>query len=451
MCSSRTLPQLVLPPNTEWSLYCADLQTKYIGMAYFALTTSATLSSHPFVQPESLVSRRPCRDPPVITIGYGDLVPGTNAERYLGVFFELAGCVACAVVFGNMAVLLQEFDRPGARLRARLEKLEALCVHYGVPGSLAARARANVAEQFRSHAGVDMDAALDAIPDNRHDDVLMHLRGGCFAAAPLFSAAPPGLVKLLVAKLKPHCFCDGDAVVKEGEAGAEMYFVQRGALSVTRRGARLAILKPGDTFGELELFAFGRRTATVAPLGGAAHVLALSRNDLRDALSSYPEEVAPLRRRAEARYRAMREQWSKPKKARATEGRGALCVFFGSSVVVSHFRVLQAPLPSPEEVEVDTTDDADAVDVQPEAAGDGEGDGGGNGGGGGELDDDACAPLEIDDDAAAAGLAHRLWGLRATAAAQQRVAAARMAEAEAEARRLNIELDAICAANGIVV
>lgn len=59
----------------------------------------------------------------------------------------------------------------------------------------------------------------------------------------------------------------GDAIIREGERGQGMFVVVAGSLRVVKSGAggdqELAVLEPGDSFGEIALLDSGSRSASV--------------------------------------------------------------------------------------------------------------------------------------------------------------------------------------------
>ncbi len=62
----------------------------------------------------------------------------------------------------------------------------------------------------------------------------------------------------------------GDAVIGEGEHGQDMFVVVAGSLRVVKTGAgeeqELAVLEPGDSFGEIALLDSGPRSASVVAI-----------------------------------------------------------------------------------------------------------------------------------------------------------------------------------------
>jgi CRP-like cAMP-binding protein len=68
-------------------------------------------------------------------------------------------------------------------------------------------------------------------------------------------------------------YAHGQPIVKQGETGACMYVVQAGEVEVVQAGARgeriLAVLGPGEFFGEMAIFEKEVRSATVRARGEA--------------------------------------------------------------------------------------------------------------------------------------------------------------------------------------
>jgi CRP-like cAMP-binding protein len=86
-------------------------------------------------------------------------------------------------------------------------------------------------------------------------------------------------------------YLDGDPIVRQGEIGDCMYVVQTGEVQVVLGGEgaeqHLAVLGPGDFFGEMALFEREVRSATVRARG-EARVLKIDKKTLLRRITEDP-------------------------------------------------------------------------------------------------------------------------------------------------------------------
>ena len=129
--------------------------------------------------------------------------------------------------------------------------------------------------------------------------------------APLFLALDPEGAAALRASLTERAVAKGEIIFQEGEPGDRLYVILEGKVKLGRssndgRESLLAILGPGEMFGELSLFDPGPRTSTAAALTDAV-ILALSNEQLRPWLAGRPEVAAALLQALARRLRRTNE------------------------------------------------------------------------------------------------------------------------------------------------
>jgi CRP/FNR family transcriptional regulator, cyclic AMP receptor protein len=128
---------------------------------------------------------------------------------------------------------------------------------------------------------------------------------------PLFAALDPDGAAALRSSLVEIGISKGQALFREGEPGDQMYVildgkVKLGQTSPDGRESLLAILGPGEMFGELSLFDPGLRASTATALTDAV-VLGLSNEQLMPWLAGRPEVAAALLQALARRLRRTNE------------------------------------------------------------------------------------------------------------------------------------------------
>ncbi len=131
------------------------------------------------------------------------------------------------------------------------------------------------------------------------------------AGAPLFAALEDEAAAALRASMTLIALDRGSVLFSEGEPGDRLYVVsdgkiKLGATSNDGRETLLAVLGPGEMFGELSLFDPGPRTATASALTDA-RLLGLGHDDLTPWLTGRPEVALSLLQALAQRLRRTNE------------------------------------------------------------------------------------------------------------------------------------------------
>jgi CRP/FNR family transcriptional regulator, cyclic AMP receptor protein len=125
--------------------------------------------------------------------------------------------------------------------------------------------------------------------------------------APLFSALDDEAATALRGSLSESTLRRGDVLFHEGDSGDRLYIVLDGKVKLGRtssdgRENLLAILGPGQMFGELSLFDPGPRSATVTAVTDASFA-SLSHEDLLKWLDGRPQVARGLLAQIASRLR----------------------------------------------------------------------------------------------------------------------------------------------------
>lgn len=106
----------------------------------------------------------------------------------------------------------------------------------------------------------------------------MSAKQDALTKVPLFRDLDKKQIGRLEQIARERNFKSGAPIVQEGDEGVGFFLITSGKVDVTRDGAALATIGPGDFFGEMALLDNYRRSATVTA-NGEVSTLALLRSD----------------------------------------------------------------------------------------------------------------------------------------------------------------------------
>jgi CRP/FNR family transcriptional regulator, cyclic AMP receptor protein len=134
---------------------------------------------------------------------------------------------------------------------------------------------------------------------------------GVLASVPLFVGLDDETASALASALTTRAVVRGHVVFQEGEKGDRLFVVLDGKIKISRAAADgrenlLAVLGPGEMFGELSLFDPGPRTATATAITEST-LASLDHDDLRPLLLAQPTVAAQFLRALAERLRRTNE------------------------------------------------------------------------------------------------------------------------------------------------
>lgn len=235
------------------------------------------------------------------TVGYGDIAPvGGRQVAYAMVVMGL-GVAMFGYIIGNVASLLANIDVLRARHLGRIETINHFLRDRHVPHELQTRVRDYYNYLWESRMASESEMLMD-LPRSLHIEVALHLHRNVLRKVPIFERASEVFLRELVLHLMPQVFIPGETIVRRGEVGQRIFFINKGHVEVLSHdeGTVVATLSDGDFFGEWALLSSQPRANTVVAVD-YCNLYALERDKFDRVLDGFPEFATEVRRVADAR------------------------------------------------------------------------------------------------------------------------------------------------------
>jgi potassium channel len=166
------------------------------------------------------------------TLGYGDVVPTNNAERFLSSCLALLGAVMFSFLISNISGLVSKGNAVEVAAADNLSVLRDLCTLRAVPAQAAAAARKTLAHHLARAPQQSPVArhALDGLPRALHGALAAHVAApGLGPVLPALSADARGR---LAAVLRPCALPPGAFAFQALDAATELYWVVKGEVEL---------------------------------------------------------------------------------------------------------------------------------------------------------------------------------------------------------------------------
>ncbi|VDK80857.1 unnamed protein product [Dibothriocephalus latus] len=240
----------------------------------------------------------------------------------------LAGVLIFATVVGNVGAMIANMNAAKTEFQSQMDSVKRYMEYRKVSKDLEQRVIQWFDYLWSNKQSLEEENVLGILPDKLKAEIAIHVHYDTLKRVKIFQAillvslffstpqdCDPGLLVELVLKLKLQVFSPGDYICRKGDIGKEMYIVKRGKISVVGDDGKTVFvtLGEGSVFGEISilniagklivqsiwhsiLFFFhlignktgNRRTANVRSVG-YSDLFVLSKDDLWEALTEYPE------------------------------------------------------------------------------------------------------------------------------------------------------------------
>uniref|UniRef100_A0A8C7GQC6 Cyclic nucleotide gated channel subunit alpha 1a n=1 Tax=Oncorhynchus kisutch TaxID=8019 RepID=A0A8C7GQC6_ONCKI len=228
--------------------------------------------------------------------------PELDSEFFFHVLDFLVGVLIFATLVGNISSMISNISAARVEFQARIDNIKQyMQVRWKVDKELELRVITWFDYLWTNDKAQDERETLRYLPDKLRAEIAINVHLDTLKKVRIFADCEAGLLIELVLKLQPQVFSPGDYICKKGDIGREMYIVKEGKLAVVADDGikQFCVLGDGSYFGEISILAIkgskagNRRTANIRSIG-YSDLFCLSKDDLMESLTEYPEAKGML-------------------------------------------------------------------------------------------------------------------------------------------------------------
>ncbi|MBN3276001.1 CNG3 protein, partial [Polyodon spathula] len=227
--------------------------------------------------------------------------PVQDSEYFFVVIDFLVGVLIFATIVGNVGSMISNMNAARADFQARIDAIKQYMHFRKVDKDLEKRVIKWFDYLWTNKKAVDEREVLKYLPDKLRAEIAINVHLDTLKKVRIFADCEAGLLIELVLKLRPQVFSPSDYICRKGDIGREMYIIKEGKLAVVADDGitQFVVLSDGSYFGEISILnikgskAGNRRTANIRSIG-YSDLFCLSKDDLMEALTEYPDAKAML-------------------------------------------------------------------------------------------------------------------------------------------------------------
>ncbi|NXU73721.1 CNG3 protein, partial [Oreotrochilus melanogaster] len=252
-------------PNTSDPEF-ARLTRKYVYSLYWSTLTLTTIGETP---------------PPV-----------RDSEYFFVVIDFLVGVLIFATIVGNVGSMISNMNAARAEFQAKIDAIKQYMHFRNVSKDMEKRVIKWFDYLWTNKKAVDEREVLKYLPDKLRAEIAINVHLETLRKVRIFADCEAGLLVELVLKLQPQVYSPGDYICRKGDIGREMYIIKEGKLAVVADDGitQFVVLSDGSYFGEISILNIKANIRSI----GYSDLFCLSKDDLMEALTEYPDAKAML-------------------------------------------------------------------------------------------------------------------------------------------------------------
>ena len=189
------------------------------------------------------------------TVGYGDISPANNAERWFAIMSVVVGSAVFAVMIGRMSALAQTTEASAIAYQEKMDAVNAFMRHMRIPSNIRSEIRLFYERKLGGLKVIfDENEILKEFPDSLRNKVTLFLNRDVVQKVPFFHDAKNEIITEVLLHMKPRYCVPNEIIIKEGLVNRRLYIIRRGIVEVFKEDEPencLRRMEPGEFFGEI--------------------------------------------------------------------------------------------------------------------------------------------------------------------------------------------------------
>ncbi len=221
-------------------------------------------------------------------LGHISSYPHTIAQVSLTFCVNVLGIIAHAVVFSNVASMVQHMIADDSMFTELISSVNAEMQSLKLPIAMQARIRSYFVYHNERFNQKKESGLMNRLPPYLQMELSIHLNSEIITNVPFFAHADQSFALQLSKVMTLQVCLPGEYIIRQGDIGTEMYFLTSGSVEVSTGDTVHKVLTSGQFFGEMALIEKSRRTANVRATT-YCDFLVLCKRDLDAVLEDCPE------------------------------------------------------------------------------------------------------------------------------------------------------------------
>ena len=227
------------------------------------------------------------------TLGYGDVIPNTNAERLYAVLGTFIGGAVYAYLLGSVCSIITNLDEGSNTFYRQMDELNRFMKEKDITNDLRVKLRDYFRFRRNSRALVEWSGVMHLMSDSLRLDVAEEVFGGWIRAMPIFRDCPKRLPAMLSAHLSSLVLSPHENIMANPVRRDSLFIVEKGLIAhrgkIQETGALLGVERIYKAHGEL------LEASPPAVTLCHAVVLCLKRDALLGVVAEFPETQRQMR------------------------------------------------------------------------------------------------------------------------------------------------------------